>query len=51
MEEQMPRVPPPIELIASASIFAVFSVLLWLTIRFVLPPLRDTFGVVPMVGT
>jgi membrane protease YdiL (CAAX protease family) len=46
----MQTTPPPIGLTASASIFAVFSILLWLTARAVIPWLRDTFGVLPILG-
>jgi membrane protease YdiL (CAAX protease family) len=35
---------------ASTSIFAVFSILLWLTVRTVIPWLRDAFGVLPIIG-
>jgi len=46
----MQTIPPPIGLTASASIFALFSILLWLTVRAVIPWLRDTFGVLPIIG-
>ncbi len=50
MQAQMQTMPPPIGLTASASIFAVFSILLWLTVRAVIPWLRDAFGVLPIIG-
>ena len=42
--------PPPIGLVASASMFGVFSILLWLTTTAVIPWLRDAFGVAPIIG-
>jgi membrane protease YdiL (CAAX protease family) len=50
MQAQMQTMPPPIGIIASASAFAVFSILLWLTVKDVIPWLRDTFGVLPIIG-
>ena len=50
MQTQMQAMPPPIGLTASTSIFAVFSILLWLTVRVVIPWLRDAFGVLPIIG-
>src|SRR5215813_383076 len=50
MQTQTQTMPPPIGLTASASVFAVFSILLWLTVRAVIPWLRDTFGVLPIIG-
>src|SRR5262249_23210681 len=50
MKAQMQAMPPPIGLITSASIFAVFSILLWLTVRTVIPCLRDAFGILPIIG-
>jgi membrane protease YdiL (CAAX protease family) len=50
MRTQTEAMPPPIGLTASASIFAVFSILLWLTVRAVIPWLRDAFGVLPILA-
>src|SRR5499433_866830 len=50
MQTQTQTMPPPIGLTASASIFAVFSILLWVTVRAVIPWLRDRFGVLPIIG-
>jgi membrane protease YdiL (CAAX protease family) len=46
----MKAMPPPIGLTASSSIFAAVSILLWLTVRVLIPWLRDAFGVLPIVG-
>ena len=50
MQVQKPTMPPPIGLTATASIFAVFSILLWLTVWVLIPWLRDSFGVLPIIG-
>jgi membrane protease YdiL (CAAX protease family) len=50
MQMRMQAMPQPMGLTASTSIFGVFSILLWLTVRAVIPWLRDTFGVLPIIG-
>jgi membrane protease YdiL (CAAX protease family) len=50
MQAQTETTPPPIGLAASTSIFAAFSILLWLTVMAVIPWLRDAFGVSPIIG-
>jgi membrane protease YdiL (CAAX protease family) len=50
VQAHMQTTPPPIGLTASALIFAVFSILLWLVVRAVIPWLRDTSGVLPIIG-
>jgi len=35
---------------SSAVLFGAFSVLLWITLVAVIPWLRDTFGILPIVG-
>jgi membrane protease YdiL (CAAX protease family) len=41
---------PPAGLVASTSMFGLFSILLWLTIVAVIPWLGDTFGISPIIG-
>lgn len=50
MHAQTEARPQPIGLTASASIFGAFSILLWLTARTVIPWLRDSFGILPIIG-
>jgi len=50
MQAQMKAMPPPIGLTASTSVFALFTILLWLTVRAVIPWLHDAFGVLPIIG-
>src|SRR5438477_3617037 len=50
MQAQMQTAPAPIGITASASIFAVYSILLWLTVRNMIRWLRDTFGILPILG-
>src|SRR5262245_60250763 len=49
MQSQMQAV-PPIGLLASASIFGAFSILLWLTVIAVIPWLRDAFDIFPIIA-
>jgi membrane protease YdiL (CAAX protease family) len=44
------KMPPPIGLAASTAMFGAFSVLLWLTVAVVIPWLRDTSGISPIIG-
>ena len=50
MQAQTETTTPPIGLAASTSMFAAFSILLWLTIMAVIPWLRDVFGISPIIG-
>jgi membrane protease YdiL (CAAX protease family) len=50
MQGQAETTAPPAGLVASTSMFGVFSILLWLTIVAVIPWLRDTFGISPIIG-
>lgn len=50
MHAQTQAPPQPIGLTASVSIFGAFSILLWLSARIVIPWLRDSFGVLPIIG-
>jgi membrane protease YdiL (CAAX protease family) len=46
----MKTAPPPMGIVSSAVLFGTFSVLLWITLVAVIPWLRDTFGISPIVG-
>jgi len=46
----MKTAPPPMGIVSSAVVFGTFSVLLWITLVAVIPWLRDTFGISPIVG-
>ncbi|WP_271575288.1 CPBP family intramembrane glutamic endopeptidase [Bradyrhizobium sp. CCBAU 11361] len=50
MQAPAETTPPPVGLVASTSMFAVFSILLWLTTEAVIPRLRDAFGISPIIG-
>src|SRR5215468_6723054 len=41
---------PPMGLAATAMVFGVFSLLLWLTVAAVIPWLRDSYGISPIFG-
>jgi membrane protease YdiL (CAAX protease family) len=44
------EMPPPIGLAPSAAMFGAFSILLWLTVAVIIPWLRDTSGISPIIG-
>jgi membrane protease YdiL (CAAX protease family) len=50
MQAQVQVPPPPMGFTASTLIFGLFSILLWLTVVVVIPWLRDTFGILPIIG-
>jgi hypothetical protein len=50
VQAQTETTTPPIGLVASTSMFGVFSIPLWLTTVAVIPWLRDTFGISPIIG-
>jgi len=50
MQEETRPLPQPIGIAGSTSIYAAFSILLWLAVARVIPWLRDAFGILPIVG-
>jgi membrane protease YdiL (CAAX protease family) len=46
----MKTTPPPMGIVSSAVLFGTFSALLWMTLVAVIPWLRDTLGIPPIIG-
>jgi len=50
METTRQATPAPMGVLPSAMVFAAFSPLLWLTVAAIIPWLRSTFGIPPIIG-
>ena len=50
MSTEKQNTPAPMGLAATAMVFGIFSLLLWLTVAAVIPWMRDVFGIAPIIG-
>jgi membrane protease YdiL (CAAX protease family) len=50
MSTDTQAIPPPVGFLATATVYGLFSVLLWLAVDEVVPWLREGFGMSPVVG-